>query len=409
MSDSSRLSRVPQRLGRLSMQGWSASLGQPLRAAERELERLPVEGKLLDLTYADTHRFPPAAWVLEEFTKAANGSGMTYTPYAGDEGVREAVAENVHKAFGLVAERDEVLLTPGTQGALFTALASLVEAGDEVLLADPEYLSTERMLAYFKAKVSHIPLHRDDSGTASFDLHALRAAAERQPALLVFSNPNNPTGGVHSRASLEAVAEVARAHDIPVLVDQLYCRLLYDGTELHDLASFPRMRERTVTLLGPSKTESLSGYRIGVAIAPAGIVERMEDVLSVAALRAPAYAQHILARWLIDDQDLVARRIGEYQALRDMAIGVLGESEHLEVTPARGTAYLFPRLTADLPDQQVALALKGRAGLVVNPGYQFGPRGVGHIRICFAQAEDAWEKALERIVETLDALVADGS
>lgn len=394
----------PTRIRQLAMPGWSSTLGQSLRAAERELERAHYDGQLLDLTYADTHRFPPPEWALEEFHHAAGGRGATYTPYAGDPGVRTAVATNLGTTLGIKAGRDNVLLSPGTQAGLFAALAALVEAGSEVLLGDPEYLSTERMLHYFGARVTHIPLLRDGTGSASLDLQALEAAMQRRPALLIFSNPNNPTGAVHSRESIEAIASLSNAHDVPVLVDQLYCRLLYDDTAFHHLVSVGDMGTRTVTLVGPSKTESLSGFRIGVAIAPESVVERMEDVLSVTALRAPAYAQHILSRWLVDDREYVAHRIREYTTLRDMAIDRFAATDLIEVVPARGTAYLFARCAVDIPDQELALALKTQAGLVVNPGYQFGPGGVGHFRICFAQEEEAWRDALDRIVDTVTVL-----
>lgn len=404
MASSDAFSKVPARIEKLSMPGWQPKLGQSLRAAERELERAQYDGKLLDLTYADTHRFPPPPWALETFDRAAGGAGMTYTPYAGDAGVRKAVASNLATTLGLEARAENVLLTPGTQAGLYTALSAIVEHSDEVLLADPEYLSTERMLHYLGATVTHIPLLRDETGLATLDFEMLDAAMKRRPALLVFSNPNNPTGAVHSRESIETIAKLSKVHDVPVLVDQLYCRLVYGHTTFHHLASVDGMKDRTVALLGPSKTESMSGYRIGVAVAPAGVVERMEDVLSVSALRAPAYAQHILGRWLADDRDYVAERIGEYENLRDMAIERFAKTDLIEVTPARGTAYLFARCTAGIPDQKLALALKTQAGLVVNPGYQFGPRGEGHFRICFAQDETAWSGALECIVETVAQL-----
>lgn len=389
---------------KLSMPGWQPKLGQSLRAAERELERVHYDGKLLDLTYADTHRFPPPPWALETFDRAAGGEGMTYTPYAGDAGVREAVAGNLGATLGLAASAENVLLSPGTQAGLYTALSAIVEDGDEVLLADPEYLATERLLHYFGATVTHLPLVRDETGLAKLDFETLDAAMKRRPALLVFSNPNNPTGAVHSQESIETIAKLSKVYDVPVLVDQLYCRLLYDDTRFHHLASVDGMKDRTAMLLGPSKTESMSGYRIGVAVAPPALVERMEDVLSVSTLRAPAYAQHILDRWLVDDRDYVAARIREYQNLRDMALERFAKTDLIEVIPARGTSYLFARCTADIPDQKLALALKKQAGLVVNPGYQFGPRGEGHFRICFAQEEKAWHSALERIVQTVARL-----
>lgn len=402
-----RLTTPPSRITRLDMPGRGGRDDRSLREAERELEDTATEHPILDLTYADTHRFPAPDWALEEFARAAGGEGMTYTPYRGDSGVRQAVAGNVETTFGFDPDPDRnVILTPGTQAALFTALASLIEPGDTVILADPEYLSTERMLWFFGANVVHVPLVSNGQGLAQLDMEAFEAALVHEPRLLVFSNPNNPTGVVHTRESIEAIAETALRADMAVLVDQLYCRLLYDGADYTHLAQIDGMGDRTVTLLGPSKTESISGYRLGLALGPDRVIDRMEDVLSISALRAPAYAQHLLKRWLADDQEYVKARISEYESLRDTTIDRIDQTEVLEVEPAKGTAYLFPRIVAAdrTDDQTVATALKRDAGLVVNPGYQFGPGGEGHFRICFAQDEQVWDAALDRMIAVVESL-----
>jgi aspartate/methionine/tyrosine aminotransferase len=389
------------------MPGRGGNADRSLREAERELEHTATEHPILDLTYADTHRFPAPDWVLEEFERAAGGEGMTYTPYRGDSGVREAVANNVSAAFSLDTDPDRnIILTPGTQAALFTAFASLIEPGDTVILADPEYLSTERMLWFYGANVIHLPLVSDGQGLAELDMEAFEAALVHEPRLLIFSNPNNPTGVVHTRESIEAIAEIAIRADMAVLVDQLYCRLLYDGADYTHLAHVDGMAERTVTLLGPSKTESMSGYRLGLALASGCIIDRMEDVLSVSALRAPAYAQHLLKRWLADDQEYVKTRIAEYESLRDTTIDRIGKSQILEVEPAKGTAYLFPRVVpaVGVDVHTIATTLKRETGIVVNPGYQFGPAGEGHFRVCFAQDEKVWDSALDRMIAVVESL-----
>ena len=138
------------------------------------------------------------------------------------------------------------------------------------------------------------------------------------------------------------------------------------------------MKGRCITLLGPSKTESMSGFRVGVAV---GLprVEAMEDVQSVTALRAPAYAQHALVRWLAEDHDFVRQRISDYQHLRDLTVARLTQAdaaERVHIIPAQGTAYMFPRvLGTSASDQEIALRLAREAGVIVNPSYQFGPGG----------------------------------
>ncbi|WP_020574517.1 pyridoxal phosphate-dependent aminotransferase [Actinopolymorpha alba] len=393
---------MPASIDRLALPELREVLGMSLREAERELENAPGRTPLLDVTYADTHRFPAPDWALPSFTAAAGGGGMTYTPYRGDRAVRETVAANVEREFGLPSTGDaDVILTPGTQGALFIALAAILSPGDVVVLPDPDYLSTERMLRYFGAEVLRVPMVVPDEGRPTLDWSAFEKACERKPRLMVFSHPNNPTGAIYDQETIERIARAAQDHDILVLADQLYCRLVYDGEEFHHLAAVPGMAGRTVTLLGPSKTESLSGYRLGVAVGPREIVDRMEDVQSVTALRAPAYAQHLLTHWLADDGEFLRNRLKEYQSLRDMTVEAINASRVMRVRPAWGTAYVFPEVLVDTSDQRIALALKKDAGIVVNPGYQFGPSGLGHMRLCFAQDESVWAPALDRLLEVV--------
>jgi len=135
MSD---LHQAPERIRNLALPDGDGQIGRSVRALERELEQVPHGGQLLDLTYADTHRFPAPSWVLPDFSAAAEGGGMTYTPYRGDRTVRSAIAESLSGFLGVNVNPDtEVILTPGTQAALFGALACVVEQGDTVALGDP--------------------------------------------------------------------------------------------------------------------------------------------------------------------------------------------------------------------------------------------------------------------------------
>jgi aspartate/methionine/tyrosine aminotransferase len=295
-----------------------------------------------------------------------------------------------------------LLLTPGTQAGLFAALAALVDPGDRVLLVDPDYLASERMLRYLGANVVPIPLIWEGVDRPTIDLDALKVALDLRPRLLLFSHPNNPTGAVFDAPVIREVAQLARETDLYVVVDELYARLIYDGQPFHHLIELEGMQERCVTLLGPSKTESMSGFRLGVAVAPADVVDRMEDVLSITALRAPAYAQHALVRWLDEDGEFVAQRVRDYQQLRDETVERINRSGILQVTAPRGTAYMFPRpMDGERSDQDIALRLARKAEVMINPGYQFGERGAGHFRICFAQDERVWGGALDPIIEAL--------
>jgi aspartate/methionine/tyrosine aminotransferase len=378
--------------------------GRSLRDGEREIEAAPSTGRLLDLTYANTKRWPGPDWAIDAFIEGVR-HGESYTPYRGDRGVREAVATSLTAFLGVTVDPDtNLILTPGTQAALFAAVAAIVDPGDRVLLFDPEYLATERLLFYHGAEVVRVPIIWPEGGEPSPDMERLEAELAKGIRLLIFSHPNNPTGAVYSSQVMERIAELAVSHDTLVLLDGLYSRLVYDGLVYTHLASLPGMSERTISLAGPSKTESLSGFRIGVATGPRHIVDAMEDVQSVTALRAPAYAQHLLSRWIADDEEYVKLRVADYQELRDWTVDRLRGSGLFDLRVPMGSAYIYPKPRVEATEQEVALALKTQGNLVVNPGYQFGAAWSGHFRICFAQEESAWEAALERMFGVIKAL-----
>jgi aspartate/methionine/tyrosine aminotransferase len=379
-----------------------------VRGAERELEVAAASPDLLDATAADTKRWPAPAWVLDELSLSPREAD-TYTPYRGDRHVLEAVAANLSPFLGLdLTAGRNVILTAGTQGALSTALACLVDPGDKVLLVEPDYLSDERILRWLDADVLRVPLLWEREAPA-IDLDVLEAGLRNGARLLVLSNPNNPTGTVFSSQQLEQIAALLISYDAFVVVDELYCRLVYEEEQqpfVH-LAALPGMQQRSVTLLGPSKTESMSGFRLGVAVAPEPVIDAMEDLQSITVLRAPAYAQPLLKRWLVDDLDFVADRVREYRKLRDATIDHFAASGLIDVTVPAGTTYMFPALRSHhVSEQEVAIALKTRAGVLVNPGYQFGTNGSPRFRICFAQDPGSWPQALDRMRTILDELVS---
>ena len=189
-----------------------------------------------------------------------------------------------------------------------------------------------------------------------------------------------------------------------MVVDSLYCRLVYDDAPFQHLIARPGMRDLCATLLGPSKTELMSGYRLGVTVGPADVLDAIEPVLAAMSLRAPAYAQQLLSHWWTDDLPFVAERIGELRALRELGLGMLRQVSYLRVHSPQATAYLFPDVSAlGLPDQEVAARLQQDAKVIVCTD-EFGPGGVGHFRVCFARDEAQWEEALGRMVTVLNAL-----
>jgi aspartate/methionine/tyrosine aminotransferase len=381
------------------------SIGMSVREADLSLKLDGDSHGLLDTTHFDTVRFPPPSWALEQFSAAAGDGELAYSSYRGNGRVREICAASVSGLLGIdVHPEKNIALTTGTQGGLFATLSALVDEGDVVVLADPEYLFVEKMLRFLGATVVRLPMADTDEGL-ELDLTGLEGLAATGIRLFLTSNPHNPTGTVFSERSLRGLAGLAERHDFLVVIDELYCRLVYDGAPYTHLAALPGMAERTVTLLGGSKTESLSGYRVGIVVGPGGVIDAVEQVNAMFCLRAPAYAQHVLTKWLVDDEEFVATRVAELRAIREMTVESLSRVPGLVVRPGAGTAYLWPDVSAlGRSDVEIAKALQDGAGVVVSPGYQFGPSGIGHFRICYAREEAGWSAALDRMTAVLTSL-----
>lgn len=356
---------------------------------------------MIDTTHFDVTRFPPPGFALPAFIDAANSGPAAYTAYRGGSAIRERCAEAISALLSVSVDAERnLILTTGTQGGLFAVLSALVDAGDRVALTDPEYLFAERILRFLGAEVIRIPVRAGGSGP-DVDLGQLDDAAAGGIRLFLTSNPNNPTGTVYSTETVQGIARLAAARDFLVVVDELYCRLIYDETPFTHLAGEPGMDTRAVTLLGGSKTESLSGYRIGAVVASAEIVDAVEQVVAFSALRAPAYSQHVLSGWLREDQDFVRDRVRQLHLIQRYVTDRLRGIPGLCVEPGAGTAYLWPDVSGLGLTALDAARLIYEAGVVVSPGYQFGPSGTTRFRMCFAQGEARLDAALDRITTAL--------
>ena len=371
------------------------------RQADVELQLDGAAHGLIDTTHFDVTRFPPPDWALPTFVAAAESGAAAYTAYRGGPDIRGRCAEAVSALLSVDVDAERnLVLTTGTQGGLFAVLSALVDAGDRVALTDPEYLFAERILRFLGAEVIRIPLHAGGSGP-HVDLQQLEDAAIGGIRLFLTSNPNNPTGTVYSQETVKGIAGLAAAHDFLVVVDELYCRLVYDETPFTHLAAEPGMDTRTVTLLGGSKTESLTGYRVGAVVASAEVIDAVEQVVAFSALRAPAYSQHVLTGWLHEDEDFVRERVRQLRILQQHAAERLRSVPGILVEPGAGTAYLWPDVSGLGLTSLDAARIFYDAGVVVSPGYQFGPSGRTRFRMCFAQGEARLDAALDGITSAL--------
>lgn len=333
------------------------------------------------------------------------GGSQAYTEYRGHAEIRALVAERLAAFTGRpVSAEDELIITPGTQGALFLALGATVMPGDRVAIVRPDYFANRKLVDFLGGEVVPVRLdYLSYTDRAGLDLEELEDAFRSGVRTFLFSNPNNPTGVIYSPEEIRQIAELASEYGVTVIVDQLYSRLVYDGREFAHLRASEVAPENVVTIMGPSKTESLSGYRLGVAFGAARIIERMEKLQAIVSLRAPGYSQAVLRTWFAEPAGWMEERTRLHQAIRDDLVAVFRGVPGIAVRVPEAGSYLFPKLPAlTLPLKSFVKALRVQANVVVTPGTEFSPDATDSIRLNFSQNHEAAVGAAERIARLVE-------
>ena len=301
------------------------------------LQSEKIPGTPVDFSHGDVDAFEPIPGSLDDFIEGVHlGGKQAYTEYRGSKTIREDLAEKLSNFTGTTINADSnFIITPGTQGALFLATGSTITRGDKVAIVVPDYFANRKLVEFFDGEV--VPIQMDYFKTdtsAGLDLTQLEDAFKAGVKLFLFSNPNNPTGVIYSQDEIRGISELAKQYEVTVIVDELYSRQIFDGrTFTHLCAENIVDPENVITIIGPSKTESLSGYRLGVAFGSAKIIDRMEKLQAIVSLRAGGYNQAVLKSWFAEPEGWMEERIEQHQAIRDDLI------EKLRAAGVRSKSY----------------------------------------------------------------------
>jgi len=341
-----------------------------------------------------------------EAAKRALDEGAThYAPYPGIPALRQAIAEDATARKGFDVTSDRVFVTVGGKGVMLYAILGLIDPGDEVLVPDPGYPIYESLTRFVGATPVPVPIRMELD--FRIDLDELASLVTPRTKMLVINSPANPTGGVLTRADLEAIADLAIRHDLVILADEIYGRILYDGEEHVSIASLPGMAERTIVLDGFSKTFAMTGWRMGYAIVPESLVKIYSQLIINTISGVATFAQVGAVEALVGQQDDVDAMVVEFKARRDLVVDGLNAIPGIECRKPVGAFYVFPNIGGTgLSGAQLAERLLQEAGVCVLPGSAFGGFGDDHIRISYATSQANLTEALGRIRTLVEPLVA---
>ena len=365
----------------------------------------PIPGTPVDFSHGDVDAHKPIPGSLENFVEGyvVGGGHQAYTEYRGKATIREYLAEKLAQFSGAPVDPDsELILTPGTQGALFLAMGSLIGRGDKVAIIEPDYFANRKLVEFFDGELVPIPIHWTEKEQYSgLDLEVLEKAFQDGVKLFLYSNPNNPTGVIYSPEEVAAIGRLAKQYNVAVIADELYSRQLFDKTLAYThLRALEEKPDTLITIIGPSKTESLSGFRLGVAYGSAHIITRMEKLQAIVSLRTAGYCQSAYLNWFSEPQGWMEERIAAHKAIRDDLLKVVAQYPGCWARPTEGGSYIFLKL----PDLKVTLTqfvklCRAQASVTVTPGTEFGPQFTQWIRLNFSQDHKAAVDAVDRICQ----------
>lgn len=367
-------------------------------------EKLP--GAKVDFSHGDVDAHEPTPGSLGVFVEGfLEGGSQAYTPYRGKKDILEQVAADLAAFSGApVDPASELILTPGTQGALFLAMGANVMPGDKVAIVEPDYFANRKMVEFFGGEMVPVQMYYKNVSVGSgIDLAELEKAFQAGVKVFLFSNPNNPVGCVYSFDEIVKIAALAKQYDVTLIVDELYSRQVYPGVKYTHLRAQKEIPDNLITIIGPSKTESLSGFRLGVAYGTAEIIERMEKLQAIMALRCSGYNQAVFHTWFHEPDGWMAARVSAHCDIRNAILEVISTVPGVSARPTDGGSYLF----VEIPELEVSLhqfirIVREMANVTLTPGTEFGPQFLHQFRINFSQDKTRAVDAMKRVFAVMD-------
>jgi aspartate aminotransferase len=381
--------KIASRFSQLTGEG---ALAVYVRA--KELERTGKSVIHLELGEPDFHPAPP---VIKAVQQAVSDGRDRYCSTRGVPALREAIAEYLQRTRRLQITSEQVLVAPGCKMALSLAMMALIEPGDEVLYPDPGFPIYPSFTRGLGAKA--VPFALREANQFQPDLAEISAKITSKTRMLIFNSPNNPTGTVFHKAALERIAALAVEHDLWILSDEIYARILFGG-EYQSIWAWPGMAERTVIIDGFSKSFAMTGWRLGYAVAAKPVIDAMDMLVLNTFTCAAEFTQVAAIEALRDSAHAVDKMVEEYRQRRDIFVQGLNRIPGFRCQSPEGAFYAWVNVAdTGLPAEEVARRLLEEGGVAGIAGAAFGAEGKHYLRFSLVSAPNLLEEALERIAK----------
>ena len=340
--------------------------------------------------------------VCEAAFKAMKDGHTGYCPSAGIPEFREVVAQHISETRNIEIHADEVTVTPGAKPIIFFTILALVDDGDEVIYPEPGFPVYESVIDFIGGKAKPLPLREEVD--FRFRIEDLIDLITDRTKLLILNSPQNPTGGTLTDSDLTNIAELAQKHDFYILTDEVYSRLLYEGTH-QSIITLPGMKDRTILIDGHSKTYAMTGWRLGYGVAPREIADKITRLTINSNSCTATFTQYAGIEALTGPQTFVTQMVTEFRKRRDVIVDGLNAIDDISCIKPLGSFYVFPNVTQlPLSCEDLADYLMDEVGVALLPGTAFGKYGDGYLRLSYANSLENIKDALNRIQTAVSRL-----
>jgi aspartate/methionine/tyrosine aminotransferase len=367
-------------------------------ARAKELEREGRSVIHLELGEPDFH---PAKSVNDALKRAIDDGKDRYCPVVGVPALREALAAYLRGTRNLSVSPQNIVVAPGCKIALFMAMMALIDPGDEVLYPDPGfpgYASITLGLGGIP-----VPFVLSDKNYLQPDPQEVADKITSRTKILITNSPSNPTGTVYTDEVQRQMAELAVKHDLLVLSDEIYARIIYGGTYV-SMMSYPGMEERTLIIDGFSKSFAMTGWRLGYVIAPPRIVPALDMLVVNTYTCVAEFTQYGAMEALRDREGATPRMVGEFAKRREQFVRDLNRVPGFRCAPPEGAFYAWVNVSqAGLGAEEICRIMLEEAGVAAIPGAAFGPAGADYLRFSFASSSAILKEAVMRILRVSSA------
>ncbi|MBB3993851.1 arginine:pyruvate transaminase [Sulfitobacter undariae] len=366
----------------------------------RARQMIDAGTSVTELTIGE-HDIRTAAPILQDMHRAAVGGHTGYASIPGIAALRDAIAARVTASTGVPTTRDNVMITPGGQAALFASHTAVTDPGDTALYIDPYYATYPGTLRGVCAKPVAVQAHASDA----FQPRAsdIAAAAKGAKSLLI-NSPNNPTGVVYTRETLEGIAQVCRDHDLWLISDEVYDTQIWEGEHISPRA-LEGMEERTLVVGSMSKSHAMTGSRIGWVVGPAHVISHLVNLATHTTYGVAGFIQDAALFALELGKEFETEIAEPFRRRRDLALAVLASQNVVGAVPNGGAMYMMLDITATgLSGEAFAYGLLEAHHIAVMPGESFGAAAAGHIRVAMTIEDSAFEAAMKTLCAYAESL-----